>query len=353
MKDFVRSPLLTAAVFLCCFQTFRAFAQPTNIGCTNAAELLLDTNYVFNTASAGSPADPTNICSSPFGKGVWFSFRAPRDGVLTLNTCGSDFDTVIGIYTGTCGALTDYSCADDNGPACPGAQASISLPVTENTTFYILVGGYDGASGNLQFTASISPPPNDQCTNAVALTNGAPYLMNTAGAAGTNDVPWDGCNYRAGYGVWFTYTPASTGPLTISTSGSAIGTVIEVFTGDCGNLNKVTCGQGQPSFVFQATNGVTYLLYVAGYTEIHGDDYPAFGPLQIEAAEGSVANDGCNAAVPLTNGIPIFTDTTTATSTNDPLALNGVWYTFTPESNGVVTISTCGSAFPTAFHTCV
>jgi len=101
MKDFVRSPLLTAAVFLCCFQTFRAFAQPTNIGCTNAAELLLDTNYVFNTASAGSPADPTNICSSPFGKGVWFSFRAPRDGVLTLNTCGSDFDTVIGIYTGT------------------------------------------------------------------------------------------------------------------------------------------------------------------------------------------------------------------------------------------------------------
>jgi hypothetical protein len=353
MKNSSGSPLLAAVVLLFCFQTFHAFAQPTNIGCTNAAELLLDTNYTFNTASAGSPDDPTNICSSPFGKGVWFSFRAPRDGVLTLNTCGSDFDTVIGIYTGTCGALTDYSCADDNGPGCPGAQASVSFPVTENTTFYILVGGYNGASGNLQFTASISPPANAQCTNAIPLTNDTPYLMSTVGASSTNNPPNSPCNY-GGYGVWFTYSASNTDLISISTAGSHVLTDIGVFTGDCDNFNSLACGAG-PKLQFQATNGVTYRLFLTGYTQIYYGTYPAYGPIQIEVKEGGLPNDSCAGAIPMTDGVPCFTNTFRATSTGDPTPTcvsqysfgNGIWYTFTPASNGVVTISTCGSDFQT------
>src|SRR5207253_7052038 len=56
-----------------------------------------------------------------------------------------------------------------------------------------------------------------------------------------------------------------------------------------------------------------------------------------------------------TNGVPYFTDTLRATSTGDltPVCVsygysgNGTWYTYTPESNGMVTLSTCGSDFST------
>jgi hypothetical protein len=346
MKKFAGLPLLAAVAFLSCFPTATpVFAQPTNIDCTNAIMLDLSTNYTFSTADAGSPSDPTNICSAPFGKGVWFSFHAPRNGVLTLSTCGSDFDTVIGIYTGQCGSLTFFSCADDNGPACPGAQASLSFPVTVDTTFYIVVGGKNGAGGNLQFTASISPPPNDQCTGAIALTNDMPYVMNTAGATGSNAPPICENNFGP-YGVWFSYTPITTGPLAISTTGSDISTIIQIFTGACGNLKQVACAQGLPALQFQATNGITYLLYVTGFKNAMG----AFGPLQIVAEEGTLPNDTCAGAIPLTNSIPSFADTVRATSTGDPIPLNGIWYSFTPESNGVATISTCGSSFPTALQ---
>ena len=342
---------LVAAAFLFCLQTpMVIFAQPTNIDCTNAIVMSLDTVYSFNTADAGSPGDPTNICSSPFGKGVWFSLRAPRDGILTLSTCGSDFDTVIGIYTGDCGSLNFYSCADDNGPSCPGVQASCSFPVTQNTMFYFVVGGYDGASGNLQFTASISPPPNDQCPGAIALTNSVPYLMDTVGATGSNAPPSGPCDpYYAGYGVWFSYIPTNTDLVTISTAGSDMGTVVEVFTGDCGNLSQVTCGQG-PTLHFQATNGITYLLFVTGYRQTYYSSHPSTGILQILAVEGSLPNDFCSGAIPLADGVPCFTNTLRATSTGDPIALNGIWYTYTPESNGVVTVSTCGSDFSTALQ---
>jgi hypothetical protein len=316
----------------------------------------MGTVYAIDTSTATSTGDPTNVCSSPFGKGVWFSFRAPASGTLTLNTCGSDFDTVIGIYTGTCDALTFFSCADDNGPACPGAQASCSFPITENTTFYIVVGGYDGASGHLQFTASVLGPTNDQCDAAVALTDGVPYQMNMFGATSSNDPP--DCGYAPSPGVWFQYTPTNTGPVTIGTKGSDFTPAIEVFSGSCGNLDQAACGSG-PTLHLQATNGITYRIFVSDNNfRYNNGGYPKNAKLQIVVEEGTLPNDTCSGAISLTNGVPYFIDTLRATSTGDPApacvgyysADNGTWYTYTPESNGMVTISTCGSDFPCGFQ---
>jgi len=353
MKKIAGFPLLAAVAFLFCVSTApRVFAQPINDVCTNAIEISMDTVYDIDTSNATSTDDPTNVCSAPFGRGVWFSFRAPRNGTLTLNTCGSDFDTVIGIFTGTCGALSFYSCADDNGPACPGAQASCSFPITENTSFYIVVGGYNGAGGNLKFSASISVPTNDQCDAAIALTNGVPYQMNMFGATSSNDPP--DCIGGVSPGVWFQYTPTNTGPLSVTTRGTVFNPDIEVFTGDCGNLVKTVCGGGA-TMHFPATNGITYLIFVSDDTyRYYYGGYPKNANLQIEVEEGTLPNDSCSGAISLTNGVPYFVDTLPATATGDPTlycmgyspAGNGTWYTYTPESNGMVTVSTCGSDFP-------
>jgi hypothetical protein len=356
MKKFGGSWLPPSIAIIFCLGTvFQAFAQPTNDFCTNAVDMSMGTVYAIDTSTATSTGDPTNICSAPFGKGVWFRFTTTRTGTLTLNTCGSDFDTVIGIFTGSCDALTFYSCADDNGPVCAGAQASISFAATAYTSFYIVVGGREGAGGNLKFTASISPPPNDTCETAIPLTNAVPYQINMIGATSSGDPR--NCQFNTSPGVWFQYTPTNTGPLTISTTGTQFNPDIEVFTGACGNLTNPICG-GAPTMHFPATNGITYRIFVSDYNTSGALEYSRNTELRIQVEEGTLPNDSCSGAVSLTNGVPYFIDTVTANSTNDPAPMcmgyassGGVtWYTFTPESNGIVTISTCGSDYPSALQ---
>src|SRR6185295_10543417 len=110
------------------FAPLMAVAQLPNDSCDAAIEVTLGTTYTLNTTAASSAGDPTNVCSAVLGKGVWFRVTPERSGILTLSTCGSGFDTLMGIYTGSCDSLTPFSCADDSGPACPGIEASCSFP---------------------------------------------------------------------------------------------------------------------------------------------------------------------------------------------------------------------------------
>ena len=63
-------------------------------------------------------------------------------------------------------------------------------------------------------------------------------------------------------------------------------------------------------------------------------------------------NDLCIGAISLTNGVPFSMSTATATSTGDSNAFcaavgNSVWFTFTPQTNGVLRFATCLSSFDT------
>src|SRR5438445_408884 len=71
-------------------------------------------------------------------------------------------------------------------------------------------------------------------------------------------------------------------------------------------------------------------------------------------ASASPTNDLCPNAIALTEGVLVTTNTTQATSVGDGApscrndASRGVWFTYTPNFNGVAVVSTCGSDFSTA-----
>ena len=129
-----------------------------NDQCADAIALTNAVPHSMNTDGATSTEAPPT-CGSPFGKGVWYKFTPQASGQVIVSTCGSDFDTVLEVYTGGCGALMPLAgaCNDDEGPACPGLQASTSFAATAGTTYWILVGGYNGESGNLQILATLIP----------------------------------------------------------------------------------------------------------------------------------------------------------------------------------------------------
>ncbi|MEY2427378.1 MAG: hypothetical protein QOJ40_263 [Verrucomicrobiota bacterium] len=207
----------------------------------------------LSTSNATSTGDPAPACVPGFGNGVWYRYTPAAPGQLELDTFGSDFDTGLGLYTGSCGALTQVACNDDSG----GSQSQIVLPVSAGTTYYILAGGHGANTGNLLFHLALSPNldhfiwntvPSPQSANVPftvtvsakdvlgnGFTNfaGSVVLSATAaGGIGTNRLV-DGLSSTGSATGTFTYgypfTP--TNNLTVTHASSFFGSKVSLWTG--------------------------------------------------------------------------------------------------------------------------
>ena len=78
---------------------------------------------------------------------VWWKWTAPTNGHVVFKTLGSDFDTVLGVYTGsTVDALEKVAVNDE----CFGdGTSAVDFDVVMGTTYCIAVGGYDRYIGNV------------------------------------------------------------------------------------------------------------------------------------------------------------------------------------------------------------
>ena len=77
---------------------------------------------------------------------VWWRWTAPSDGDVTFNTFGSSFDTVLGVYVGN--NVGDLSIIAENDDADDSTSA-VDFSAVAGRTYYIAIGGYGDASGNI------------------------------------------------------------------------------------------------------------------------------------------------------------------------------------------------------------
>jgi hypothetical protein len=114
------------------------FANAQSISGTNGAA---SGNTTYATKESGEP----NHAGNAGGASIWYRWTAPADGTATIDTSGSSFDTLLGIYTGgAVNALTTVASNDD----APGVKTSkVSFPAVGGTTYQIAVDGYNGAKG--------------------------------------------------------------------------------------------------------------------------------------------------------------------------------------------------------------
>ncbi len=128
--------------------TYRAL-DPVNDFLVNALALtgLADTNTV-NTLNATKEVGEPNHADNPGGKSAWWKFQPPFDGVLSLTTSNSTFDTLLAIYSGsTMTGLTAVAYNDDVVPGELGGVSALSVPVRSNTLYRIAVDGFNGVGG--------------------------------------------------------------------------------------------------------------------------------------------------------------------------------------------------------------
>lgn len=130
---------------------------PANDACSGAIVIAVNNfTNAQSTTNATTGSDPSPTCvGGAFGKGVWYAFTPVVSGTLITDTLGSSFDTVLGIYSGSCGALTQIGCDDDSGSGV-GGSSLVANSVTGGTTYLIQAGGWGAASGDLIFHLSFS-----------------------------------------------------------------------------------------------------------------------------------------------------------------------------------------------------
>lgn len=148
---------------------------PVNDLCANATVLPAGLPYSLSgfdtTLATQSADDPFNADAGeiPFNT-VWFKWTATTAMVVVVDTFTSDYDTVLGIYTGHCGgpwvtiAENDENFTEPGGLQSGGGHTSrIAFVAIPGTTYYIVVGSFAGGGGSLSLhlteQAVIPPSP--------------------------------------------------------------------------------------------------------------------------------------------------------------------------------------------------
>ena len=136
-------------------------AAPANDSIANATAVqgIPYTNTV-DTSEATVGVEDQNGCGA--AATVWYSFAPSADGRYIFSTEGSDYDTVLNLYSGSPGNLSLIACNDDFNTV----QAVLADSLTAGTTYYISAGtccgvgevGQIGPGGNLVFNVAAAPP---------------------------------------------------------------------------------------------------------------------------------------------------------------------------------------------------
>ena len=101
-----------------------------------------------NLLATKEPGEP-NIAGNAGGKSVWYQWQAPASADVTMTTIGSNFDTLLGVYTGnSVGGLTLVKDNDDivNGI---NQQSTVTFTAIAGTTYRIAIDGFNAALGNI------------------------------------------------------------------------------------------------------------------------------------------------------------------------------------------------------------
>lgn len=148
----------------------------------NSGTFTHSTNTLGATVEANDQT-PGCATSSAVSKTVWYVYTPGSSGQATLNTQGSNYDTILSVWTGNHGSLTPVNC-DDDGLEPGGDSQLANLAVTAGTTYRIMVSGFipdDG--GNLTFNLTGPAPQSGQSLTL------SPSPLNVSAVVGRATAP--------------------------------------------------------------------------------------------------------------------------------------------------------------------
>ena len=287
-----------------------------------------------NVGASKEIGEPNHAGNSG-GASVWWTWTAPATGDATFNTQGSDFDTLLAIYTGN--GLNLLKTVGSNDDIDGAFQSEVRFMAQQGQTYHIAVDGYGGATGTIALNWKIfqgSSMPADALGSSVLIRRAAGQSnASNLGASKESGEPNHAGN-SGGASVWWTWTAPATDEVTFDTQGSGFDTLLAIYTGDNLSLLKAvssnddTGGTLQSAVRFMAQQGQTYHIAVDGYGGATGSivlNWQTSG-VQLPSAVNGVSTTVDNQIL-----VELLPGDTTEPN---PFDLNGLTLVFTPDGQG-------------------
>ncbi len=312
---------------------------------------------VSATKELGEP----NHAGKGGGASIWYVWTPPVTGIFTFDTCGSSFDTLLAVYTGTAFADLVPVVSNDDGGNC-FLQSQVTFKATQGVPYRIAVDGFGASEGDVVLNWAVIPPPaNDDLAGAQPLPSAAPGSIVASNVAATKEAPEaDHAGQSGGSSIWYAWTPplaaGDAAEFAFDTCGSDFDTVLAVYEGTTyplgpvasNNDAPVTCGL-RSRVIFVATGGHNYRIAVDG---VGG----ASGITQLSWAQViPPPNDNLAAAQDIASVPPTTTTGSSVFATKEPnenahagdAGGASVWYDWTAPADGTYRFDTCLSNFDT------
>jgi Calx-beta domain/FG-GAP-like repeat len=254
------------------------------------------TGAASNVGATGETGEPNIEATSTPTNSVWWTWTATADGTVDLNTIGSNFDTTLGVYTGSTVSNLTTIASNDDIVAGVNRVSQVSFAATRGTVYQIAVDGFEAYTGDVNLALNFIPvAANNNFANRATLTgNSVKTTANNIGATGETGEPDNAGLSNPINSVWWSWTATANGNVTISTAGSDFDTTLGVYTGSSvsalttiASNDDVENGVIRNSIVnFYAVRGTTYQISVDGFGDSKGSI-----DLNLNFVSNTIAND--------------------------------------------------------------
>ena len=177
----------------------------------------------YNESATKELSEPTHIPGGTDYASVWYSWTAPGAGEGTIDTFGSEFNTILAVYTGPLiGYLTQIAFNDNSpgGPFFSQSASKIVFTTVAGTAYQIAVDGLNRDQGNVVLNVNFMPFGTAPATGVTA-TNAVLNGLVAAAANATNAFfQW---GLTAGYGNIEPSQTLAVGPTNIHFSRTITG----------------------------------------------------------------------------------------------------------------------------------
>jgi len=273
-----------------------------NDNLANAIVITPDANntYSYTQTTQGATQEENediSLCNINSQRSVWYQYTPSEDQRPVFDTVGSDYNTVLSIWSGAGYPLEEILCNDNNN----GPQSQLRVSLTAGETYYLKVavvpsnsgGSLVEESGLLVLNMSM-PPDNDLLANAIQIEEPFPYTntQNTAGATMEFVEMFPTCTLNANSSVWYLFVPTTDySNVSFSTFGSGYDTVLSIWEGDDHPLTELACNDNASLIGVEQSNAsqITIPLNenLTYYIDVGGVDNAA-GKLTLRVEEGEL-----------------------------------------------------------------
>jgi hypothetical protein len=329
------------------------FATRVTLTGTNG---LITADNLEGTSEPGEPLHAGKLG----GKTVWYTWRAPITGVVTMETSGSTFDTLLAVYTGT--VLSNLvTVTSDEGHG--GFYTSlVKFNAFQGIDYHIAIAGLDGDSGNIilkwevEDTSHMLPVFLSQpASQTVAPGQNATFTAVAARVCGNGQINCNEPNSQLFYQWYFYGTPiagATANSLTVTNVQPAL---VGIYTIRISTLWQTNQSQDA---VLQINKTGSETAPVTAVDKLEDVLDPLFLGTTISSSnvaieEGRFGTLAASSVVRGYTGTQIFNTTGSATSPGEIICgvIGGAseWISLVAEESGSVLLNTDGSSYDTVF----